>query len=97
MTTRRDVLQLAAALSVSTALRAAPTPAPKRKTLLILGGTGFIGPHLTTEAQRLGWTVTHFNRGKSAADGVSGVETLIGDRKGKLDALTGRTWDVDGR
>ncbi len=95
MTTRRDVLHLAAALSVSTALSAAP-PAPKSKTktLLILGGTGFIGPHLTTEAQRLGWTVTHFNRGKSAADGVAGVETLIGDRKGKLDALKGRTWDV---
>ncbi|HEY2807838.1 MAG TPA: NAD-dependent epimerase/dehydratase family protein [Steroidobacteraceae bacterium] len=94
MTTRRDLLQLAAALSVSTALPAAPAPAPKSKTLLILGGTGFIGPHLTTEAQRLGWTVTHFNRGKSAADGVSGVETLIGDRKGKLEALKGRRWDV---
>jgi nucleoside-diphosphate-sugar epimerase len=94
MTTRRDVLHLAAALSVSTALRAAPAPAPKPKTLLVLGGTGFIGPHLTTEAQRLGWTVTHFNRGKSAADGVSGVETLIGDRKGQLDALKGRKWDA---
>ncbi len=94
MTTRRDVLQLAGALSLSTALRAAPAQAPKPKTLLILGGTGFIGPHLTAEAQRLGWKVTHFNRGKSAADGVSGVETLIGDRKGQLDALRGRSWDA---
>jgi 2'-hydroxyisoflavone reductase len=66
----------------------------KPKTLLILGGTGFIGPHLTTEAQRTGWTVTHFNRGKRAAGGVAGVETLIGDRKGQLDALKGRRWDA---
>ena len=94
MTTRRDVLHLAAALSVSTALKGAPAPAAKPKTLLILGGTGFIGPHLTAEAQRTGWTVTHFNRGKSAADGVAGVETLIGDRKGQLDALKGRKWDA---
>ncbi|MBS0578820.1 MAG: epimerase [Proteobacteria bacterium] len=49
---------------------------------------------MTREAQRLGWTVTHFNRGKSAADGVAGVETLIGDRKGQLEALKGRRWDV---
>jgi 2'-hydroxyisoflavone reductase len=92
MTTRRDLLQLAAALSISAALPAAP--AAKPRTLLILGGTGFIGPHLTREAQHAGWTVTHFNRGKSAADGVPGVETLIGDRKGELDALKGRRWDA---
>jgi 2'-hydroxyisoflavone reductase len=67
---------------------------PQPRTLLILGGTGFIGPHLTQEAQRRGWQVTHFNRGKSAADGVAGVETLLGDRKGQLDALRGRTWDA---
>ena len=41
-----------------------------------------------------GWKVTHFNRGKTAADGVADVETLIGDRKGKLDALRGRSWDA---
>ena len=67
---------------------------PRTKTLLILGGTGFIGPHLTQEAQRRGWRVTHFNRGKSAADGVTGVETLLGDRKGQLDVLRGRSWDA---
>src|SRR5579862_6157616 len=94
MTTRRRVLQLGAYLAASGVLPRAVAADAKPKTLLILGGTGFIGPHLTTEAQRLGWTVTHFNRGKSAADGVSGVETLIGDRKGKLEALKGRTWDV---
>jgi 2'-hydroxyisoflavone reductase len=64
------------------------------KTLLILGGTGFIGPHLTQEARQLGWRVKHFNRGKRDPGGVAGVETLIGDRKGQLDALRGRKWDV---
>src|SRR5215475_6806495 len=64
------------------------------KTLLILGGTGFIGPHLTKEALRLGWKVTHFNRGKHAPEGVADVETLIGDRNGQLEPLRGRKWDV---
>jgi 2'-hydroxyisoflavone reductase len=103
MTSRRHVLQLGAYLAASGVLPAAlaesnpKTPkrqAPKSKTLLILGGTGFIGPHLTKEALRLGWQVTHFNRGKRAPGGVSDVETLIGDRNGQIDALRGRKWDV---
>lgn len=93
MRSRRDVLQMGAWLSTSAALPAA-LGAARPGTLLILGGTGFIGPHLTQEALRRGWRVTHFNRGKTAADGVPGVETLIGDRKGQLDALRGRSWDV---
>ena len=100
MTTRRDLLQIAACAAAGAALPeamaavAGTNPEPKTKTLLILGGTGFIGPHLTQEALRLNWKVTHFNRGKSAAVGVPGVETLNGDRKGQLDSLRGRKWDV---
>jgi 2'-hydroxyisoflavone reductase len=96
MTTRRDLLQIAACAAVGTVLRdaKATNKRPKTKTLLILGGTGFIGPHLTREALAHGWTVTHFNRGKSVAGGTAGVETLTGDRKGQLDSLRGRTWDV---
>ena len=93
MTSRRTVLKLAASLSTATAMRrlfAASEPG----SLLILGGTGFIGPHLTEEAQRRGWKVTHFNRGKTASGGVPGVETLIGNRRGELDALRGRSWDA---
>ena len=87
------MLQLAALASASAAL---PHAFAKSKpgTLLILGGTGFIGPHLTEEAQHRGWKVTHFNRGKRAPNGVPGVETLIGDRNGQLDALRGRKWDA---
>ena len=94
MTTRRDVLQIGACVATSAAVPAALTGNARPKTILILGGTGFIGPHLTRESLRLGWNVTHFNRGKRAAGGVAGVETLIGDRKGQLDSLRGRTWDV---
>jgi 2'-hydroxyisoflavone reductase len=93
MTTRREVLKMGALLTVSDAVGAFSADAQSR-TLLILGGTGFIGPHLTAEAQRRGWRVTHFNRGKTAAGGVEGVESLVGDRKGQLDTLRGRKWDA---
>jgi 2'-hydroxyisoflavone reductase len=94
MTSRRAVLALGAAVAASLAAPALVRAKARAKSLLILGGTGFIGPHLTQEAQRLGWQVTHFNRGKTAAEGVPGVQTLIGDRKGQLDALRGHSWDV---
>src|SRR2546421_11893618 len=94
MTTRREVLRIGAWAAMSAAAPHALARRAAARTLLILGGTGFIGPHLTQEALRRGWKVTHFNRGKRAAEGVAGVETLIGDRKGQLDSLRGRTWDV---
>jgi 2'-hydroxyisoflavone reductase len=94
MPTRRRVLQIGAYLAAGSVLPSALAADTKPKTLLILGGTGFIGPHLTKEALRLGWRVTHFNRGKHSPDGVPDVETLIGDRKGQLDSLRGRKWDV---
>jgi hypothetical protein len=94
MTTRWDVLQIGACMATSAAVPATLAGNAGPKTILILGGTGFIGPHLTQESLRLGWNVTHFNRGKRVAGGVAGVETLIGDRKGQLDSLRGRTWDV---
>lgn len=93
MTTRRTVLKLAAWASTAAALPAAMAKS-RPGTLLILGGTGFIGPHLTEEAQHRGWKVTHFNRGKTDPKGAAGVETLIGDRKGQLEALRGRKWDA---
>ena len=94
MTTRRRVLQFGGLLAAGSVLARAIAADTKPKTLLILGGTGFIGPHLTQEALRLGWRVTHFNRGKHSPQGVPDVETLIGDRKGQLDALRGHKWDV---
>ena len=91
---RRTVLKAGAGTAL--ALAGGPLMAEDKssRTLLILGGTGFIGPHLTELALARGWKVTHFNRGKRDADGVENVETLHGDRKGQLDSLKGRKWDA---
>jgi len=63
-------------------------------SILILGGTGFIGPHQVRYAMYRGHEVTIFNRGRTAPDLFPGVEALIGDRDGQLGALEGRTWDA---
>jgi 2'-hydroxyisoflavone reductase len=94
---RRELLLSAAALTLpATVARATEgRPADKGKLrILILGGTGFIGPHFLREAQARGHTVTLFNRGKRQETPTPGVETLIGDRDGQLEALKGRDWDV---
>lgn len=63
--------------------------------ILILGGTGFTGPYQVKYALARGHTVTVFNRGKSHPGELpSGVEQLVGDRNGQLDALKNRKWDV---
>ncbi len=62
--------------------------------LLILGGTLFLGRHLTEAALARGHTVTLFNRGQHNADLFPGVEKLRGDRDGDLTALEGRRWDA---
>ena len=92
--TRRDALKLAGAAALTAAGPALPAAEAGGRRLLILGGTSFLGPHLTQRALRAGWKVTHFNRGRRAPEGVAGVETLIGDRNGQLDALKGRRWDA---
>jgi 2'-hydroxyisoflavone reductase len=92
--TRRTILKAGAGAALALAAGRLAAEAAKDRTLLVLGGTGFIGPHLTEAATGRGWKVTHFNRGKRDPDGVPGVETLIGDRKGQLDSLKGRRWDA---
>jgi 2'-hydroxyisoflavone reductase len=66
--------------------------APKK--ILILGGTGFIGPHVVDAAYARGHTVTLFNRGKTHPKLFPDVEKLRGDRDGKLGALMDRAWDA---
>ncbi|WP_419164833.1 SDR family oxidoreductase [Candidatus Palauibacter sp.] len=72
---------------------AAAESAARPGRLLILGGTGFIGPHMVRHALERGHEVTLFNRGRTNPGLFPGVETLIGDRDGALDALRGREWD----
>jgi 2'-hydroxyisoflavone reductase len=80
---------------VSAESRPDPTTAkPTPKSILILGGTGFLGPHVVEAARAHGHTVTLFNRGKTHPGLFPDVEKLQGDRDGKLEALEGRTWDA---
>ena len=62
--------------------------------LLILGGTMFLGRHLTEAALARGHDVTLFNRGQHNADLFPDVEKLRGDRDGDLTALEGKSWDA---
>ncbi len=91
--TRRNVIKAGAGTALALAAGPLATSPEHARTLLILGGTGFIGPHLTEQALARGWKVTHFNRGRRDAD-VENVDTVIGDRKGQLDSLKGRRWDA---
>lgn len=62
--------------------------------LLILGGTIFLGRHLTEAALARGHHVSLFNRGKHHSDLFPNVEKLRGDRDGDLRALQGQSWDT---
>jgi len=90
---RRTLLTLAAASAVSAAV-----PAWGRKIkplkILILGGTRFIGLHMTALALARGHTLTFFNRGKTRTDRYPEIERIKGDRNGGLDGLKNREWDV---
>ncbi|MBE9520770.1 MAG: NAD-dependent epimerase/dehydratase family protein, partial [Proteobacteria bacterium] len=96
--TGTSAMGLGLALGTSTQLMAASSnkltkASIAKKRLLILGGTGFIGPPMVRYALERGHEVTIFTRGKSKTK-IAGVEHLIGDRTGDLKALEGRKWDV---
>ena len=98
MTTRREFVKVSAATVGALGLglggcRPEEEP-PRVLRILILGGTGFIGPHMVRYAQSRGHTVTLFNRGRTNTHLFPDVEKLIGDRDGDLDALEGREWDA---
>ena len=82
----------ATATFASLSARSAPV---KPLNILILGGTGFTGPHQVAYALSRGHKVTVFNRGRQGNPWPGKVEELIGDRNtGDLKALEGRSWDV---
>jgi 2'-hydroxyisoflavone reductase len=60
--------------------------------ILILGGTHFLGIHLTEELIDRGHEVTLFNRGTRKVNFP--VQQLQGDRDGNLEALQGYHWDA---
>ncbi len=94
-TRRQFIFSTAATLASGTALpnfvRAAEATGKSSKPLriLILGGTGFLGPHCTESAIARGHSVTHFNSGRTEelrknagrpSAVPAGVETLYGNR-----------------
>jgi len=88
------LLGLGCATSPAPRRGAAPVAPPRPLDLLVLGGTGFIGPHLVRHAVARGHRVTIFTRGRRSAVLPAGVVHLIGDRNGQLDALVGKRWDA---
>jgi 2'-hydroxyisoflavone reductase len=104
MTSRREFLKttaggilLAGSLpSLAAAAGHAPPVTRARRSLdiLILGGTGFIGPHLVKHAIDRGHKLTTFTRGQHDTELPASVTRLQGDRNGKLDALKGKKWDA---
>jgi 2'-hydroxyisoflavone reductase len=78
--------------------RAMVAPAQKPLKLLILGGTGFLGPATVEYAVARGHEVTLFNRGKTNLGLFPDLETIIGDRDPEVNAglsgLQGREWDA---
>src|SRR5690606_22533172 len=66
--------------------------------LLILGGTGFLGPHIVEAALKRGHEMTLFNRGKTNPHLFPDLEKLDGDRDPNVEEgltpLQGRKWDA---
>ena len=112
MTGRRDFVKQAVAAGGALGLGALPLArelharnasarAPRALRILILGGTGFTGPHQVRYAMQRGHHVTVFNRGRRQADLPSGVVYLQGDRNEangtdalKAEVAKGTKWDV---
>lgn len=83
------------------ALEAASTPSPRVRhplSILILGGTSFLGPHQIAYAMGRGHSITTFTRGRTEPTVhqrlFEQVEHLIGDRDSDLSALRNRRWDA---
>jgi 2'-hydroxyisoflavone reductase len=107
-TSRRDFVQLSmlagGAVGLGVAGRAAAEvnsagTAAKKLKILVLGGTGLIGPPMVEYAIARGHELTLFNRGKTNAHLFPDLERLEGDRNENLSALEaevkkGRTWDA---
>jgi 2'-hydroxyisoflavone reductase len=107
-TSRRDFLRATAAAGGALGLGLVPgagaypqanaliahAGSEEKLKILVLGGTGFIGPHTVQYAMDRGHEITLFNRGRSNTHLFPELEKLVGDRNGDLESLRGRRWDV---
>ena len=104
-TNRREFIQLSAlagAAGIAPIASGQDTgvgPAETKLKILVLGGTGLIGPPMVKCALARGHEVTLFNRGKTNTQLFPELEKIRGDRNDDISALeavvaTGRSWDV---
>lgn len=91
---RRELLKVSLAATVTGCLGGQALARRRILKVLILGGTGFIGPHFVQALSDAGHTVTLFNRGRRDPQARQGVEQLLGDRNDNLRSLEGRDWDL---
>lgn len=63
-------------------------------SVLMLGGTGFVGRVVVEEAVARGWEVTVFHRGKRGAVPAGVARSVVGEREGDLAGLGRGEWDV---
>jgi 2'-hydroxyisoflavone reductase len=95
---RRTFLLAAAATATGARLLARTPTAAKPLRILILGGTGFLGPALVAAAEPRGHKLTLFNRGKTRPGLFPNLEKRQGDRDPKkgegLKSLETGEWDV---
>lgn len=105
MSTRREFLVTAGGIALGAAV--APSALAgwsgaakgKRMKILILGGTGFLGPQIVNRAVENGHEITLFNRGRTGPDLFPDLEHIEGDRYTDLSGLEkavadGRSWDA---
>ncbi len=105
-TNRREFVQLSVLTAGAAGLaatartrRASAGEATKPLKILVLGGTGLIGPPMVEYALARGHELSLFNRGKTNTHLFPDVERIKGDRNDDISALEelvagGRQWDV---
>ena len=101
-TNRRNFIKKSALFTIGLPLAGSLLQACERKpeklSILILGGTSFLGPHQIKYALERGHSVSIFTRGKTKpnvnTEVFDKVEQLVGDRENDLKALENRSWDV---
>jgi 2'-hydroxyisoflavone reductase len=94
MDRRRFICAATGAVLAAATEHAASAAKARPLHILILGGTQFVGVHMTECALQRGHIVTLFNRGRTHPELFPQLEKLQGDRDGKLQALEGRNWDA---
>ena len=107
MTTRRQFVKtsllMAGAFGVdltagTARAHAARLPAVAPLRVLVLGGTGFLGPHVVRALVERGHQLTLFTRGRSEPtmfpELYTDLEYRVGDRNGDISSLRDGNWDA---